>query len=71
MDAAQKQFNDTFLEQQRESRNENIILKLKSDLREQGVYIMKLTDTTPVILNIKKISDENEKKFSKRSNGKR
>jgi len=65
MDAAQKQFNDTnyrlYLEQHTESRNENLILKLKADLREQGLYILKLSDTTPIILKIKQVIDENEK----------
>ena len=65
MDSAQKQFSDTnyqlYLEQQKESRNENLILKLKADLREQGLHIMKLGDTTPIILKVKQIASDNER----------
>ena len=65
MDSAQKQYKDTmhqlYIEQQKENRNESLILKLKADLREQGVYILRLGDTTPVILQLRKLlSDKSQ-----------
>lgn len=58
-DSAQKQYADTmhqhYIEQHKENRDENLILKLRADLREPGLYIIKLGDTTPVILQIRKL----------------
>lgn len=65
MHTAQKQFSDTnhqlYLEQTREKRNENLILKLKADLREEGMHILKLSDSTPIILEVEQMFNENER----------
>jgi hypothetical protein len=59
MDSAQKQYSDImhqiYIEQNKEVRDEYKIMKLRHDLREQGLYIIRLSDTTPVILQIRKL----------------
>lgn len=60
IDSAQKQYSDImhqlYIEKNKEERDEYKIMKLRHDLREQGLYIVKLTDTTPVILQIRNYS---------------
>jgi hypothetical protein len=49
-----------YIEQHKENLDENLISKLMADLREQGLYINKLGDTKPVILQARKLlSDRN------------
>ena len=59
MDSAQNQYSDImrqlYIEKNKENPDDYKIMKLNHDLREQGLYIIKLSDTTPVIFQIRKL----------------
>lgn len=59
IDSAQKQYSDImhqlYIEKNKEKHDDYKMMKLRHDLREQGLYIMKLSDTVPVMLQVRKL----------------
>jgi hypothetical protein len=50
--------NKTIIDQNgvvRENRDEYKIMRLREDLRQQGTYIMRLNDTTPIVAQVRQI----------------
>ena len=44
-----------YIEKNKEEHDDYKLMKLRHDLRKQGLYRVKLSDTTPVILQIRKL----------------